>query len=104
MIHTSNFTLGVKTKGEYAGREFLRLEAGPDKTSPLTLGNSEIRDEGGFHDHVANSKDEFCFIRIWKHYRFELLGRCYKGRFFLRPAYEKEIKVSPVIYIYIYCI
>jgi hypothetical protein len=64
-----------------------------DKTHKLTFGNTTVRqDFTGANVLEENVEDDFCGVRLMYYYINQHLPEGYTGRFFLRRAYEKELR------------
>ncbi len=62
-----NFELHVKQSGPFIGRECLNLKClKTEKALKLSLTNTELCSESGFHNMVSNPNDSLCIVAIFK--------------------------------------
>jgi hypothetical protein len=82
----------VKQTGPNVGHRCLEiLSKNSDKTHKLSLGNSHLRDETGFHDHIDNPKDPFCIVMLFCKLR-DHFPAGYKGTVFHHMLSEKKLR------------
>lgn len=87
-----DFNLYVKQNGPNTGLKCLELLCkNSDKTHKLSLENSSLRDEQGFHDHIEDPNDPLCIVRLFgflhRHYPSD-----YTGTVFHHQLCEKQVK------------
>ena len=95
-IKLESFKLGFVENGPLKGYEYLRLviPAHAEKTRKIDFRNPYNREEVGYHDVVANPDDEFCTVKLYKHYVTNFLDPDLPqtAKFFRRRAPQKEIR------------
>ena len=95
-VKLESFSLGTIETGPLKGHEYLRLTIPnhAEKTRKIDFRNPYNREDVGFHDVVSNPDDEFCTVKLYKHYVTNWLDPDLppSAKFFRRRAPRKEIR------------
>jgi hypothetical protein len=84
--------LYVKQSGPNARKQCLEiLSKNTDKTHKLRFGNSSLRDEKGFHDHIENEDDPLCIVKLYGMLRRHF-PKGYTGTIFHYALNAKQIR------------